>query len=375
MEHLDRFPSPLDFPMNPSSGRAKPKLKPRRRQMMSPRKPVAAKPPKPAPPAMAPERPIALWMHGVRAGIVLLGASTIAGTILLPSQTSKMAPKMAVQPVTVSVESTRVDNLKPLKLEKSIASASNSIQALLTKYPNLQVSGIFTNDRGDYITIDADRVVAATRTIELPIALAIYQDLDRQTIDLEERLKIDKPTTNEPEMSVLAAISKMLGNGDPVATNLLIQRLGGKEVLTNRFRQWGLKVTAIDRLLPDGDGKNPTTATELATLIQAIDRGNILSAKSRTELLNMLRQTSQNPIAPAGLPANSKIASKFGDIRSTVVQIDAIELPDKRLSISAIIVDRPNSQDTTSRQLTRQLAELIHPQLWQSSSPTQGFTK
>jgi beta-lactamase class A len=315
------------------------------------------------------EGKIPLWLHGVRLAIVFMGMSTIGGTILGKSHSVKNPPS---KPTQIAVDA-RADTLAPLILKQPMVDLNDRLQGLISKYPKLQVSGMFIDvNGGNYVAIDADRSMPASRLIELPILVALYQDIERQKISLEEQLPIkDSPLSDSLEhqplqiqMSVVGAISKMLGNGDPTATNLLIKKLGGKEVLTQRFRKWGLKVTAIDRIAPDNQGSNLTTVRELATLIVAIDRGQLLSDKSRTEVLNILRQTTPTATRPAGLATDAKVISKTIEVPATAIDFNAIELSGRNY-ISITIVNRPN-QDPSAIELTRQISEIAYPQLWRS---------
>ena len=161
------------------------------------------------------------------------------------------------------------------------------------------------------------------------------------------------------KVSVLVTATKIMTISDNTATNILIDRLGGKAVLNQRFRTWGLQVTTINQPLPDLKGTNTTTAKELARSILAIERGKIVSDASRAQILDMMSHTLRNTMLPKGLGAGAKIAHKTGDIGTLVADVGSIKSASGQKYIAAVLVKRPYN-DTAGPALIRQISKIVY---------------
>jgi beta-lactamase class A len=350
------------------------KAKPRNRRVRSP------KPPQPKTVTPPVEKPLPWWMHGIRAVLSVLGLGTIAGTIV---GNSFMSEKIATdKPPASATAKTVLPTIAPLKLGPKMTDLDRQLAESANRYPKLQPSAVFislTGDRNPYVAINEDVVVSAASTIKIPILVALYQDIDRGIAKLEDRLTLSQKAIAEgagdlkkqpigSKVSVLAASVKMMTESDNTATNLIIEYLGGTTELTRRFRAWGLKVTALNQLLPDFEGQNVTTAKELASTIAAIERSKIVSDKSRGEIISLMRQTLRNTLLPQGLSGDAKIAHKTGEIATTIADVGSIELPSGHTYIAAVMVKRPPN-DERAAELIRQFSQLAYPQFQTMSPP------
>jgi beta-lactamase class A len=316
------------------------------------------------------------FIYLVRLIICGLGASAIAGTTI-----------SIVNPPTRQLASTPAPPLPEaappfdrLKLTTANPILKARLQAASANQNKLDSSYLFVDiDRGEYSELGIDRVLPAASTIKLPILIALFQDVDTQKVHLEEKLTIDKKSIVDgsgdlqdqkpgTKVSILVAATKMIAISDNTATNLIVTRLGGRAALNQRFRNWGLNVTAINRPLPDLEGKNVTTVGELARSIMAVDRGKIVSESSRSQILSMMSNTSRNTMLPQGLGAGAKIAHKTGDIGSAIADVGIIELPTGKKYIAAAIVKRPYN-DPAGPELVRQMSKVAYTYFQQSTAP------
>ena len=210
------------------------------------------------------ERSVSLSIQLVRLAICGLGASTIAGTAISIVNPPKQPLATKIEPPVPMPPPTQIDSLAATTASTTL---HNRLQVLNQKSTKLDASYLFINiDRGEHSEWGADRVLPAASTIKLPILIALFQDIDAQKIQLEEKLTIDKKSiaggsgdlqAQKPgtQVSILVAATKMITISDNTATNLLIARLGGKSALNQRFRNWGLDITTINRPLPDQIGR------------------------------------------------------------------------------------------------------------------------
>jgi beta-lactamase class A len=308
----------------------------------------------------------------VRLTICGLGVSAIAGTTL-----SIINPPH--QTITKKVATPGTAKIANLKLTKPSIKLNQQLQ---TKLPQTKIAGtaqkseldasyIFVEiDTGEYSELGSDRVLPAASTIKLPILIALFQDVDAKKIKLTEQLTITDRTiaggsgdlrNKKPgsQVSVLVTATKMMKISDNTATNLLIDRLGGKAALNQRFRQWGLKSTTINQPLPDLAGTNTTTAKELTRSILAIQRGKIVSDPSRAQILDMMSNTLRNTMLPKGLGAGAKIAHKTGDIGTLVADVGSIESPSGKNYLAAVFVNRPHNSPA-GPELIRQMSKIVY---------------
>ncbi|AFY96398.1 serine hydrolase [Chamaesiphon minutus] len=318
---------------------------------------------------------VSIFIHLVRLSICGLGASTIAGTTISilnpPQQAAKIEPH--VLPPTLP-------QIEDIKITHIIPALDRRLQATLNRSDKIDPSYLFVDlNSGEYTQLGADRVLPAASTIKLPILIALFQDVDAQKVQLEEKLTIDKNSiaggsgdlqAQKPgtQVSILVAATKMMTISDNTATNLIINRLGGATKLNQRFRNWGLKVTTINRPLPDLEGKNTTTPRELARTMMAIDPptrsphgGKLLSDSSTSQILSIMSNTIGNTMLPKGLGAGAKIAHKTGDIGSTIADVGAIELPSGKKYLAAVIAKRPYN-DPDGPALVRSMSKIVYEQ-------------
>jgi beta-lactamase class A len=315
---------------------------------------------------------VSLFIYLVRLVICGLGASTIAGTAISISNPPKQ--QIATKPVPPLL-SPKPRSIESLKLTQASLELNHQLQAAIgsakAKNSKLDPSYLFIEiDSGEYSELGADRVLPAASTIKLPILIALFQDVDAKKVQLTEKLKTvggngdSPPQTPAPQMTVLVAATKMMSSNDNTATNQLIDRLGGAAALNQRFRTWGLKVTSINRPLPDLEGTNVTTARELARSMMAIERGKIVSASSRSQMLSMMGNTILSKDLGAG--------KKTDDM-------GLIELPTGKKYIAVALVNRLQNNPVAS-ELVQQLSKIAyiyfqHPSPAPSPIPKTQSTK
>jgi beta-lactamase class A len=315
------------------------------------------------------DRSVSLSIKLVRLIICGLGASTIVGTTIAILNPPKQQLETKVEPPLHTIAQTR--QIGQLNASTVSPKLQNRLQLSIQKNDNLDASYLFLDlDRGEYSEWGADRVLPAASTIKLPILIALFEDIDAQKVNLTEKLTLDKRSIAGgagdlqsqklgTQVSILVAVTKMIAISDNTATNLLIARLGGKSALNQRFRNWGLKVTTINRPLPDLEGTNVTTVRELARSMMAIERGKIVSAASRSQILSMMSNTTRNTMLPQGLGKGAKIAHKTGDIGSLIADVGSISSPTGKKYIATVLVKRPYN-DPAGPRLVRQMSQIAY---------------
>jgi beta-lactamase class A len=169
--------------------------------------------------------------------------------------------------------------------------------------------------------------------------------------------------------------TEMIRVSDNTATNLLIERLGGKESLNRRFEQLGLTGTVIRNWLPDLEGTNTTTARDQARTIALVETGRELSPRGRDRFRSILGTSGTDTLIPSGwlrgaggaaaaagndvndglLSRGLRVLNKTGDIGTAYVDSALIELPDGRRAVASFMVKGPFN-DPRSTDMIRALA-------------------
>jgi beta-lactamase class A len=251
------------------------------------------------------------------------------------------------------------------------------VVALKSKYPSLYSTGVFLLDldNGNYLDVNGDKVFPTASVIKLPVLIAFFQDVDAGKIKLNETLVMSRDVIvgGSGEMqdmpvgskfSALETATKMITISDNTATNMIIKRMGGINVLNQRFRSWGLQRTVIRNWLPDLKGTNTTTTKELTRLMVLLEQRKLLSPSSQAQAMNILRRVKNRTLLPVGLGRGATIAHKTGDIGFLLGDAGIVEMPSgKRYLVSALVTSPYN--DLAARDFIQDISRTAYSYLSQ----------
>ena len=233
---------------------------------------------------------------------------------------------------------------------------------------------------GRYVNVDGDKAFAAASMIKVPVLVMLLAAVDAGEISLDETLVLRSDLVGGgsgylqwrpvgSKVSMKEAMETMIVFSDNTATNLIIDRLGGKDFCNRTFAFWGLTHTYICNWLPDLSGTNKTSPYDLVQVLGLVDKGELLSAESRKRMLSVMERTRIKTLLPAGLPSGTKISHKTGDIGSLVGDCGIITSPDGRRFIACVQVARPHN-DRRANELIRQVAKVLYAGL---TSPAESM--
>lgn len=300
----------------------------------------------------------------IQLAIFGLGIAAIGGTLLkvLPKAP---AQETAVVPIAAPAEPTKTF---PVKLTQEIAPLKAELQALPNLYPSLVPKIFYVDvDTGEYVSVDGGEAIAAASTIKLPVLLAFFEEVDAGRIDINQTMTIQpqqiasgsgdmqvaEPST---QYTALEVATQMIVNSDNTATNMMIDLLGGPDVLNDRFTRYGLETTQLNAPLPDLEGANLTSARDLSHTMLLISQGQTLSTRSRDRVLNILNRTLSKGLLPATLEEKGALTyNKTGDIGSVLGDVALVDLPNGKRYVVAALVERPNN-DGRARELIRRVS-------------------
>lgn len=259
-----------------------------------------------------------------------------------------------------------------LKLGQENAELKAIVQDLAVAIPDLSL-GVFLmeSESGEYLDYNGATIFSAASTIKVPILVAFLQEVDAGKIRLDEILTIEEEdyADGSGEMqfqapgtayTALETAEMMITISDNTATNILIRRLGGAEVLNQRFQSWGMPNTVIRSPLADLSGTNTTTPKELTELLAKVSQGELLSLRSRDRLMEIMQRTVADSLLPAGTADDQAIiAHKTGTIDNMIGDTGIIDIPNGRRYILTILVER-SADDERAQDLIRQVAGTVY---------------
>ncbi|AFY65540.1 penicillin-binding protein, transpeptidase [Geitlerinema sp. PCC 7407] len=352
----------------------------------------------PAPILVLPKK-VSPLLYIMRLLILGVGIGVIAGTLLsvwdpatrslaeTPQESSPaqkrslrwfgLGPKEAA---TAQAEESKEPAPPALKLGAEIAPLKAEIQTIASQNTQLSPAVLVVDlDSDAHVDINAAVPLPAASTIKIPILVAFFQDVDAGKIRLDEQLTMRQElvASGSGEMqyqppgtqfTALETATKMITVSDNTATNMLIERLGGMASLNQRFQAWGLPATALRNPLPDLEGTNTTSPHDLVQVMALVNRGDLMSQRSRDRLLSIMHDTVNDSLLPQGLGEGAIIAHKTGDIGSLLADAGLVDMPSGKRYLIAVMVKRPHNADA-AYELIQQISKATYQALSKPAQP------
>ena len=324
-------------------------------------------------------------LYGIRLLILGTGIAAIAGTVLSSLNPGDDAalnnPNANSAAGTPRVLSGEEAVTQPLPLAEELVSVETDLVALESMTPGLTQSVFFYDlDTGNYIDLNGNETFAAASTIKVPILVAFLQAVDAGTVRLDQAVTLREELvaggsgelqTQEigTQFTALEVATAMIVTSDNTATNMVIELLGGLEVLNQQFRSWGLTSTTLRNRLPDLDGTNTTSAADLVRTMALIDQGDLLSPRSRDRLFSIMQRTVNRDLIPDGLADPTALAyNKTGDIGTLLGDLALVDVANGKRYVLSVLVDRPFN-DGRASELIRRASGRVYEEMSQPVSP------
>lgn len=335
-------------------------------------------------------------VYATRLLILGVGIAVICGTLLsVVNAVSRASTVVAEEQTTTGQKNPDAGDSasaapvtgEVLQLNQELAALKTQVQVLATENPSL-TAGVFLVDldTGSYLNFNGDTAFASASTIKVPILVAFFQAVDEGKVKLDQilTLKSEHIVGGSGEMqddapgkkySALEVARKMIVVSDNTATNMMIELLGGAEVLNQYFANWGLRATVLRNNLPDLEGTNTTSPQDLINIIAQIDRGNLVSVKSRDRILQIMRQTQNASLLPKGLGEGSIIAHKTGNIDTMLADAGMVDLPNGKRYLVAVMVKHPPETEKPAQSLIRDISRMSYRYLNNGETPADSQVK
>ncbi len=254
---------------------------------------------------------------------------------------------------------------------KEMLAITSQIKTLMSKYNYLSPGMFFVDlQTGDYLDINGNKAFPAASTIKLPILIALFQDIEAGKVRLNETLVMRRGLVARGsgdmqnmrvgrKFTLLETATKMMTISDNTATNMIIDRLGGFNILNKRFQSLGLRNTALRHLLADEYGTNTTSPKDLVLLSGLLTNSQLLSDASRSQILDIMRRCRNQSMLPSGLGAGAVIAHKTGTLRFVLGDAGIIQTASGKRYLAGILVKRPN-HDFRAKSFIRQVSRIVY---------------
>jgi beta-lactamase class A len=220
---------------------------------------------------------------------------------------------------------------------------------------------------GQGVALAPERTFYAASLFKTWVMLEAYHQRGASLLAFDERYVVS-PYYQESRLSaadlapcslvdVASALQAIIRVSDNVAANLLLDRVGAANV-NAALRNLGLSTSGIP-----ADGSLPTTAADMALLLEGIARRQAVGAQASEEMLALLASQSVNDRLPALLPAGTRVAHKTGNWSNATHDAGIVFSPGATYVI-AVLSDFGFGEDGAGRiaRLSRAVYEYYNPE-------------
>jgi beta-lactamase class A len=238
---------------------------------------------------------------------------------------------------------------------------------------------------GDSLDLRADVDFHAASTMKIPVMLEVLRSAEAGRLSLDQGVllvnhfhsivdgssfTLDAGADSDSSMyarvgqrvPVRELLERMIVRSSNLATNALIALVGAEQANATAH---ALGASHIRVLRGVEDGKafaagmnNTTTSSDLAVLLQRIERGDALRADGARLMKEILLRQEFNDEIPAGLPAGTKVAHKTGSITATLHDA-AIVYPPGRPPYVLVVLTRNIPDEKVAKSLIADVSRLV----------------
>ncbi|MGI9042912.1 MAG: serine hydrolase [Gemmatimonadaceae bacterium] len=262
-----------------------------------------------------------------------------------------------------------------------------AIAARVAASPEATVAVSFRDlQSGETLAMNADTVFHAASTMKVPVMIEVLRRSQEGAFSLDQGILIVNQfasivdgspypldQSEDGDTALYARIGervpirdllrRMITRSSNLATNQLVA-LTGAENVTAMARSLGATRIKVlrgveDQKAYDRGMNNTTTSADLAVLLAAIERGEVLSPQSSAEMRDILLAQEFRSKIPAGLPPGIRVAHKTGEI--TAVSHDAaVVYPEGRKPYVLIVLTKGIRDSKVSSALIADISRIVY---------------
>ncbi len=238
---------------------------------------------------------------------------------------------------------------------------------------------------GQAIYINKKAMFHAASTMKTPVMIEVYKRAHEGSLSLEDTLtvttqfrsivdsswyELTPDTDSELELyhqigqprSIRELIEDMITESSNIATNMLVQHLGGEHI-TRSMRELGAKDMHVLRGVEDIKAfeqslSNMTNAQSLLVIFEKLALGEVVSQEASAEMVEILKRQKFRDVIPAQLPGNVEVAHKTGTLSQAHHDSGIVYLPDGRKYVLVMLSKNLLDFDRTTELLSN-LSKMI----------------
>jgi len=239
---------------------------------------------------------------------------------------------------------------------------------------------------GAELLVDADKEFHAASIMKVPVMMEVFRQVREGKFSLDDtitvkndfvsiadysRYSITAESDSEPSLykkigqteSVRNLVHLMITLSSNLATNILIERVGAKNVM-RLMHKIGARNIRVLRGVEDAKAyerglNNTTTARDLMIVLRSIAERRAVSPESSDEMIKVMLDQKFNEGIPAGLPSGVRVAHKTGSI--TKISHDAaIVYPASRKPYVLVVLTRGIEDEKRANRLIADISRAVY---------------
>lgn len=272
-----------------------------------------------------------------------------------------------------------------LNQKKKMQYMSENVLRVVNQNPEAQISVFYSDVSGKQtFAINADSLVHAASTMKIPVMMEVYRRVTLGELRLTDSLMVKnsfKSIVDGSEfsigedsddfsyqqlgkkMSIRDLVFQMITVSSNLATNMLIDLVGAKSVQTT-IQQYGTKKMQVLRGVEDLKAfdkglSNQATARDLGILMQVLAQGKDFPPTLNEDMLTILKAQRFNEMIPAGLPPQTVVAHKTGNITKHHHDV-AVVYPSKKAPYVLVILIKGISDIKKSAEIGAAISKAVY---------------
>lgn len=268
---------------------------------------------------------------------------------------------------------------------RDVARLAAQIRDRIARVPGAEVAVSYRDlATGDSLDIGADVDFHAASTMKIPVMLEVLRDVEAGRLGLDQQILLvnrfhsivdGSPYSLDPgddsdslvytlvgqRVPVRELLERMIVRSSNLATNELVALVGAENANATAHALGATHIRVLrgveDIKAFDAGLNNTTTSSDLAVLLERIERHEALSAGSAQLMKEILLRQQFNDEIPAGLPPGTPVAHKTGSITATLHDA-AIVYPPGRKPYVLVVLTRAIPQESVARSLIADVSRL-----------------
>jgi len=203
---------------------------------------------------------------------------------------------------------------------------------------------------GHGVAINSEQQFYAASLFKLLVMYEVFKQRALGLLDFDESLTLTPPYLDYQlgelrwplwsQVPVRELLEAMITVSDNVAAIMLHDRVGGWNIIADT-KGIGLEQTSIS-------GDMPTSAGDMAALMEMIARGSAVDRESSREMIDLLSRQTINDRLPALLPEGTRVAHKTGNWDNATHDVGVVYAPSGPYVI-AVLSSNPDDAEAIAK--------------------------